>query len=229
MKQTIIIPTELSEIKLSQFQKYLALIPENEDTLFLYQKMVQIFCDIDLATVSALKQADFQDIIKSLSQILGQQPPLKPRFTLDGVEYGFIPNLEDDLSSGEYMDLDTYITDWQEMHRAMAVLYRPIVSKQGNKYSIEPYRGSALYADRMKHMPLDVAIPASLFFWSLGNELLKSTLTYLEQPKVADTLQKAHNSENAGDGIHQYTALLKEMLDDSMKLQSYPFTNASPS
>ena len=39
-----------------------------------------------------------------------------------GVEYGFIPNL-DDMSFGEYVDLDTYIGDWQNIHRAMAVLY----------------------------------------------------------------------------------------------------------
>jgi hypothetical protein len=57
---------------------------------------------------------------------------------MDGVEYGFIPNL-DDMSFGEYVDLDTYLGDWQNIHRAMAVLYRPIREKRGERYNIVPY------------------------------------------------------------------------------------------
>jgi hypothetical protein len=30
------------------------------------------------------------------------------------------------LVLGEYIDLDAFLGDWDNMHRAMAVLYRPI-------------------------------------------------------------------------------------------------------
>ena len=51
---------------------------------------------------------------------------------------GFIPKL-DDISLGEYIDIETNISDWQKMHKAMAVLYRPVNFKLGNKYGIAPY------------------------------------------------------------------------------------------
>ena len=41
MKLEITIPTKLSEIKLSQYQAFLKIAKDNEDTEFLHQKMVQ--------------------------------------------------------------------------------------------------------------------------------------------------------------------------------------------
>jgi hypothetical protein len=40
----------------------------------------------------------------------------------DGVtlEFGMIPEL-DKMTFGEYIDLESYITDWDNMHKAMAV------------------------------------------------------------------------------------------------------------
>ena len=42
------------------------------------------------------------------------------------VKFGFMPKL-DDISLGEFIDLDKYISDWQQMHKALSVLYRPVV------------------------------------------------------------------------------------------------------
>ena len=126
------------------------------------------------------------------------------------------------------MDLDGYITNWDDMHRAMAVLYRPIKQKLGEKYLIEDYEGTERYAEQMKDAPLDVVLGAVVFFWHLGKELLKSTMDYLvENPQIA-TLNKA-NLERGGDGILQSMHLLREMLDDLMKLPNYQLTNALPS
>ena len=140
---------------------------------------------------------------------------------MGGVEFGFIPNL-DEMSTGEYMDLDTYITDWDTMHNAMAVLYRPITNKLGNKYKIEEYKGSITYADVMKHAPLDVVLGAMVFFYTLGNDLLKSTISYLEGNQEVQNILTKHNLENVGDGIQVSMLLLKETLEDLMKFPSYP-------
>ena len=67
-----------------------------------------------------------------------QKPDLVTKFRLDGVEYGFIPDLNE-LSFGEYIDLDTYLGDWENIHTAMNVLYRPINSKKGDRYTIQEY------------------------------------------------------------------------------------------
>ena len=77
------------------------------------------------------------------------------KFNLDGTPLGFITDL-DEISYGENKDVTGYINDWQTMHKAMAVLYRPIkISKKG-KYIIQDYEGTREYAERMKKMPLSV-------------------------------------------------------------------------
>lgn len=227
MKVKISIPTNLNEIKLSQYQKFLKIVQDNEESDFLNHKMVQIFCGVDLNIVDAMRQKDVEDAVNTIGGLFKQMPPLQQKFEMNGTTFGFIPNL-DDMSSGEYMDLDGYITNWDDMHRAMAVLYRPIKQKLGEKYLIEDYEGTERYAEKMKDAPLDVVLGSVVFFWHLGKELLKSTMDYLvENPQIA-TLNKA-NLERGGDGILQSMHLLREMLDDLMKLQNYQLINALPS
>lgn len=225
MKLELNIPTHLGEIKLLQYQKFLKIAKENEESEFLHQKMVQIFCGIDLKDVANIKHKDVVTITSNLGALFNTNHSLIPRFKIGGVEFGFIPNL-DEMTQGEYVDLDSYITDWDEMHRTMAVLYRPIKTKLGDRYLIEDYNGSATYADVMKHAPLDVVLGAVVFFYHLGNELLKNTLNYLEEnPKIMAIVNK-HNSENVGDGIALSMLSLKETLEDLMKFQNFPYTSA---
>jgi hypothetical protein len=130
------------------------------------------------------------------------------------------------MTFGEYTDLDTYINDWEQMHKAMAVLYRPIKKNGLNgTYDIEKYNGSITYSDVMKHAPLDVVFGATVFFYSLGNELLKSTMNYLENNKEMKDILQQHNSENDGDGIVQSMLLLKETLLTLTELPNYQLTN----
>ena len=167
MKVKISIPTNLNEIKLSQYQKFLKIVQDNEESDFLNHKMVQIFCGVDLNIVDAMRQKDVEDAVNTIGGLFKQMPPLQQKFEMNGTTFGFIPNL-DDMSSGEYMDLDGYITNWDDMHRAMAVLYRPIKQKLGEKYLIEDYEGTERYAEKMKDMPLDVVLGSVVFFWHLG-------------------------------------------------------------
>lgn len=225
MKLELNIPTHLGEIKLAQYQRFLKIAESNEDSEFLHQKMVQYFCGVDLKDIANIRHKDVKEITSSIAKMFEIKHPFIPRFKMGGVEFGFIPNL-DEMTQGEYMDLDTYITDWQEMHKAMAVLFRPIKNKVQDKYSIEDYNGSITYSEVMRHAPLDVVLGAVVFFYHLGNELLRSTLTYLEEnPQMKDLMSK-HNSENGGDGIHQSMLSLKETLDDLMKLPNFLYGNA---
>jgi hypothetical protein len=226
MKLEISIPTELKEIKLAQYQAFLKIAKDNEDEEFLNQKMVQTFCNIDLIDVAEIRFKDVLEITASLGKMFNvQSHRFINRFKLGGVEFGFIPDLED-MSFGEYTDLDTYIGDWDNIHKAMAVLYRPITKKGlNNTYEIEKYNGSITYSDVMKHAPLDVVFGANVFFYNLGNELLKSTLIYLENNKAMHTILQQHNSDNDGVGIHQSMLLLKETLQDLIELPNYRLTS----
>jgi len=221
MNFEITIPTNLSEIKLSHYQKFLAIAKDNDDNEFLHQKMVQIFCGIDLKEVAQIKYKDVNEITTSISNMFNQNHSFIQTFKLGGTEFGFIPNL-DDMTFGEYTDLDTYITDWNEMHKAMAVLYRPIKKKGLNgTYEIEEYNGTITYAEVMKHAPLDVCLGATIFFYNLGNELLKATIVYLEKDKEVQNLMHKQTLDLNGDGITQSMLLLKETLMNLTTLQSY--------
>jgi hypothetical protein len=226
MKLEISIPTELNEIKLSQYQAFLKIAKDNTDEEFLHQKMVQTFCGIDLKEVAEIRYKEVIEITESLGKMFDvKNHKFISRFKMGGVEFGFIPNL-DDMTFGEYTDLDTYINDWEQMHKAMAVLYRPIKKNGLNgTYDIEKYNGSITYSDVMKHAPLDVVFGANVFFYTLGNELLKSTMTYLENSKEMKDILQQHNSENGGDGIVQSMLLLKETLQTLIELPNYRLTN----
>jgi hypothetical protein len=227
MKFNISIPTELNEVKLSQYQKFLKVAKDNEEAEFINQKMVQIFCNIDLKAVAEIRYKEVIEITNSLGKMFDVNThKFVQRFKMGGVEFGFIPSLED-ISFGEYTDLDTYISDWDNMHKAMAVLYRPI-KKEGlnGSYEIEKYNGSVTYSDVMKHAPLNVVLGANVFFYNLGNELLNSTMNYLESQKEVMTILQEVNLQPDGDGIVQSMLSLKETLQDLMPPPNYRLYNA---
>jgi len=213
MKLQITIPTSLDEITLEQYQKFLSIAKDNPDGEFLQHKMVEIFCGIDLKNAAKISFKDVNEITTNLSNLFNQKYDLKRTFKLGNTEFGFITNL-DEITLGEYTDLDKYISNWDMMHNAMAVLYRPITKKLKDKYQIEEYNGSYTYCDAMKFMPVDLALGAVVFFYNLGNELLKSTIHYLENNKEFQNIVNNHNLEVNGVGIHHSMLLLKEMLED---------------
>ena len=213
MKLQITIPTSLSEITLEQYQKFLSIAKDNPESEFLQHKMVEIFCGVDLKNIAKISYKDVNEITTNLSNLFNQKYDLKRTFKLGNTEFGFITNL-DEITLGEYTDLDKYISNWDMMNNAMAVLYRPVTKKLKDKYQIEEYNGSYTYCDAMKYMPVDVVLGAVVFFYSLGNELLKSTIVYLENNKEFQTIVNNHNLEVNGVGIHHSMLLLKETLED---------------
>ena len=220
MKIDIYIPDTLADIKLRQYQKFAKLNTEqNQNTNFLLHKMVEIFCDLDLKDIARIKYTYVTEIVNDLNNIFNVKTDLIPTFVMNGVEYGFVPKL-DDITLGEYIDLDNNISDWETMHKAMAVLYRPIKYKKDHRYQIEEYTGTE-DADKFKEMPLDVVMGSLVFFWSLSGELLQTTLKYLarEMGEKLTTQQRAI-LEESGVGINQSMDWLRGMLPSLTMLQN---------
>ena len=176
MKLTLTIPETLKEITLNQYQQWLKVAEDKEMTDFLKQKMIEIFCGITLNQVLQIKATDVDEIVNDLSKLFKQDTNLINKFTLEGVEYGFEPKI-DDISFGAYVDLDTYMADWQQMHKAMSVLFRPVTFTKKKKYLIEEYESANKYD--LKEMTLDVVFGSLVFFWRLRNELQKHILSFL--------------------------------------------------
>ena len=211
MKIEINVPTSLSEVTLGQYQKFLKIAEDNPEGNFLNAKMIEIFCGIPLSDSYKLKMSSVTAIIDILNELLSQTPKRVEQFTINDVQYGFIPDL-DEMSLGEYVDLDGNASDWQKMHIAMNVLYRPIVTSRAGKYNIEEY--TANDSDKMKAMPLGAAIGSLFFFYNLGIELSKHTILYSSNQVEMEIIQEQLISQQSGDGTHQFLASLEEMLEN---------------
>ena len=199
MKVSINIPTSLNDITLNQYQQWLKIADKKEIDNFLQQKLIEIFCNIPLKTVTAIKATDADVIVNDILKLFKEEPPFKDRFTLSGVEYGFIPKL-DDMTLGEYVDLDNLLSEWEQMHIAMNVLFRPITFKKKNKYLIKEYE--AKENANMKEMPLDVVFGAMTFFLTLNEELRKSILSYLATQTEVEISPQLRVSLLNGAGIN---------------------------
>ncbi len=210
MQLDILVPTNLREVTLKQYQRYSELeTEENKNTSFLLQKMLEIFCNVDLKDVAKVRYTDLINVTNDLSNILNKEYSLVQRFKLNGVEYGFVPMLED-ISLGEFIDLDNYLGNWKTMHKAMSVLYRPVVEKKEDRYTIQEYEGAN---DKLLEMPLDIVFGSVVFFYHLSQELLKTTLNYLGQGQKLDWDQQL-TLETNGDGISQSMHSLKATLQN---------------
>tara|TARA_E500000331_G_scaffold23668_2_gene20514 strand:- start:448 stop:897 length:450 start_codon:yes stop_codon:yes gene_type:complete len=140
-----------------------------------------------------------------------QKPNLVTKFKMDGIEYGFIPDL-DEMSFGEYIDLDTYLGDWENIHTAMNVLYRPIKEKKGERYTINEYDVNT--KDLLLDMPLDAVISSVFFFYHLGKDLSVVMNRYLEREIKKIPYQQQQDLMLNGDGIKQFSHSLKGILED---------------
>ena len=229
------VPQELSAIKLEQYQRYLAIaknVDENDkENEFLNLKALEIFCGLSLKDSYNLPVNTFESVLVQLSNCFKEESDLVRRFKMigsDGVtaEFGMIPEL-DKMTFGEYIDLESYITDWDNMHKAMAVLYRPIIGGKKELYQIEPYEGSERWSSVMKDAPVNVALGAIVFFYRLGTKLSRYTMNSLleEETQKGNTALK-QALEESGVGINQYMDLLEETSKNLIQLPKFHYTPA---
>jgi len=230
-KFTIEVPKELSAIPLREYQKYLKVMDDNkdaEDTEFINLKVLEIFCGINLKEAYNLPLAEFSFIINHIVTLFKEETPLQRDFTLtdpngDTITFGFIPKL-DDITLGEFVDLDNYIGDWQQIHKAMSVLYRPVTFRKGELYLIEDYEGADKYSEIMKDAPVNVALGSVVFFYRLGN-VLSNYLADSLTKKMMEDEETIRDLEQNGDGINQYMQSLKEISQNLKKLRNSQLPN----
>ena len=223
MKIELTIPTSLDEIPLLHYQKFMEVSKNSNDDEFTAQKMIQIFCGIELKEVVKIAFNDMVDLVNHFNKLFSEIPKLKPTFKIKDLELGMIPNF-DKITWEEYIELESQFKDFDTFHKAMAVLYRPVIEKnKKNQYLIAPFNNVEEFSDLMKYTPLSVALSSHVFFWNLERELLTATLNYLEkQMKKLNKsnkmiLAKKLNSVKDGDGIKAFMQSQRETLQNLMK------------
>ena len=230
------VPTRMSDITLEQYQKYIKIIDKIEEQTeesanFVNLKALEIFCGLELRESYKLPMSSFSEIISSLTDALTEDTPLVKKFWFRGsngveVEFGMIPDLQN-ISFGEYIDLENYVSDWSNMHKAMAVLFRPITKHYKQLYDIEEYESSSKYEDYMRRMPLNVALGALVFFYRLGMKLSRYTTDYSLKALSKEELSEVERTllEKNGVGINQFMQSLEEMSQNLMKLPKNHYTS----
>jgi hypothetical protein len=223
----VVIPTDLKEIKLSQYLRYLKVLKDNQDDeTFVCIQMVAIFCNLSVADVMKIPVNDFAEIVENLAKVLDQKPERVKTFKMDGVEYGFIPNL-DKITLGEHATIDSLLGSDENLALLMSVLYRPIIKKVTPFYQIEEYDGDESKAELFKDVRMDVVTGAILFFWSLSKELLNNILSHLESKSMREGKSLEEVLGSAGVGINHLLDF-HENLDSSLeKLEASLFTSHS--
>ena len=210
MEVNITVPTELKEITLGQYKQFIKIAKENDDINDVQCKMMQIFCGVTQKAANNMRYKDVEKITGDINQLFLQQPPLVMHFYLNNIQYGFIPNL-DEMTLGEYIDLDTYSADYDNIEVAMNVLYRPVKKKVKEKYTIEDYNPDN--KNVMLEMPMDAVISSLFFFLNLGMELSKITQNSLRKLKPTQ-LEQQKDLQQSMDGIKVWQHSLSTILQD---------------
>ena len=230
------VPTRLSDLTLGQLQKFRQVTDqvteksqESED--FIKLKALEIFCGLELKDSYKLPLSTFDSLIENINKVLAEPTPLVKRFTFRGtngveVEFGMQPRINE-IPFGEFGDVDGYMKDFAFAHRAMAVLFRPIINNYKDLYEIEDYESSEKYADYMLHMPANVALGAMVFFYRLGMKLSNHTiLSSLHQLTQEERLlAESRFLEQNGVGINHFTQLLEGISSNLMRLRSSQYIN----
>tara|TARA_R110002020_G_scaffold99072_4_gene235364 strand:- start:823 stop:1497 length:675 start_codon:yes stop_codon:yes gene_type:complete len=210
MNTEITIPENLNEISLWDYQQFIKI--ENPTPV----DVLKTFLHLSERVIKSMKKVQVDSISNHIINLFEKQQPLTSKFKHKGIEYGFIPSL-DDISWFENEEVTAHINDWQTMHLAMSVLYRPITNRKKTKYLIEDYNG---VQKGMELMPLGIAMGAVVFFYRLTNDVLNYIPKYLAE-KVKDRVL-----DKNGVDTTKYTLLAVETLEGLKRLENYDYTSA---
>ena len=209
------VPQKWSEVSIESYQKLMQYVGDEADE---YTKVITTIHALTKAPIEVLekcKKSDIEKLSSAVSNLLNIKvnTTLNMLIEVDGVEYGFHPNLEE-ITFAEFVDLDNYLSDpWPNMHRIMAVLYRPVIKQNKKKYKIEDYDSTKCMktADIFKEA-LSVATVngASNFFLTIANEyltVLQSSLSKKQKKMLKTTEIQKNNLITNGGGTELSTTL----------------------
>jgi len=215
---TLNIPTSYGDISLKkwlEFQNELKNYEDDEDAITAL--MLSYLCGLDTEYISGIAVADYAMLRNELSKFINNtELPLQRFIMVDGVEYGFEPNLSN-MAYGAFADITKYntITIDANWAKIMSILYRPVVKKVGDTYTIKTYTGDIDHKPFLE-LGMDIHFGCLFFFVNLSTDLLNSILKSMTQmelpPNIKSTLVKN------GEHIKQLLNLQTEISSRLMKL-----------
>lgn len=211
------LPQSYGDITLKQYldlQKELVNYSDDEDAQIAV--LITYLCGLDVKYINGLNKNDFDRLKDALQKFLEQTDfPLQRFITIDGIEYGFEPNLSN-MSYGAFVDITKYDTinidnNWAKI---MSILYRPVTNKVRDTYDIKPYNG--IIDDEMfLSVPMNVHFGAYNFFFLLSRDLQKSILNYMKGMDLPHNIKLI--LEKSGEVMHRLWNLQTTIYPESKK------------
>lgn len=152
--------------------------------------MLSHLCGLDAEYIHNIPSNTYSEIKNLLTGFIqNTEQPLQQIIKINGIEYGFEPNLSE-IAYGAYLDISKFgdMTINENWASIMSILYRPIIDKKGDMYSIKPYDGKMdknLFLD----VTMDVHFGALFFFVHLSTDLLNAILKYLKVEEMPPNIK----------------------------------------
>jgi len=136
-----------------------------------------------------LREKSMDDIAPWITKFIDEckeynQNKLEKYIRIGDKVMGFHPNLEA-MSFGEYLDLNQLVSSdfTNNLPKIMSILYRPVVSEFMHNYEIEKYDSNVHIknADLFREVDMAYVNGAMVFFCLLRDDLLSSSLKFLDQ------------------------------------------------
>jgi hypothetical protein len=191
------IPTSLKDIKMHQFIAF-EKSDKTDDDFIIH------LCEF--ANPKLLPKKEYTEIVTLLKEVMQSDVEFHKIFKHDGIYFGFIPNL-DKITANEFMHIEEYIKQPDTWNKALAVLYRPLTKRKRNwfkrgaddLYDVLPYQEENAFEKLMLDVSCVYYLGAMVFFYNLGNDLLKYMQDY---SKVLESkINESNTSTKNGDGM----------------------------
>ena len=181
------IPDNWSDITIDTYQKYVKIQEGKGSEKNKIVKSLALLCGTSPFVVKKMAYKDLLDIMGIIKKMIDTEPDkeqFRKVFTFKDEEYGFCPNLSN-ISTGEYIDLESYCKEpIENLHTIMSILYRKITFKRNERYAIEEYNPDEFKEELFKDCPMDIALGSLGFFLTLGENLARISLSYLQAQEV---------------------------------------------
>jgi hypothetical protein len=164
-------------------------------------QIISILTDTDSDTIRKIPLKEFYRLSESAKFIsdLPINADVRRVIEIDGTEYGFINDLDLNVTLGEWMDIE----NWKDksidnMHYILALIYRPVVKRSGDDYTIEEYkaenfmRRAELFREKMT---IESVYGAYLFFSLFAIEYIQSSLDYSEAGEKVTTKKSTKKTQ----------------------------------
>jgi hypothetical protein len=133
-------------------------------------KLLSIYLDMDVSEIKNAPKKDIDFVLAFLTNTMMKSNPTEMEYTFihDGIEYGL--DVEwDKLAWGAWSDLEVFSSENvdQNIHLILSILYRPVISKEGQKYKIVPYNSEEIIprSEIMKKVPVYIWYNCANFFF----------------------------------------------------------------